>query len=48
MKRGKYGCLFYMGRPWLTDWFGGMRINAPIRVIAWLPEAIRILQQVRN
>jgi len=41
--------MFYLGAPWITDWFGGVRAAKvhPLR-IAGLEEATRIMQVTRN
>lgn len=53
----KENCLFYMGRPWLTDWLGGVHARKVRFLGVWmttgealkhLPEALRILQVARN
>ena len=49
----KENCLFYMGKPWLTDWFGGVHARnvrflgvwMPVRdALDRLPEAVQLMQ----
>ena len=53
----KENCLFYMGKPWLTDWFGGVHARnvrflgvwMPVReALDRLPEAVQLMQVTRN
>ena len=52
-----FDTLFYMGKPWLTDWLGGVHARKVKFLGVWmsiaevvdrLPEALRILQVTRN
>jgi len=47
MKR--FDTLFYMGKPFLTDFIGGKRIwHISNSIYEWLPEAVRIMQVTMN
>jgi len=44
-----FDTLFYMGKPWLTDWYGGKRTwHISNSIYEWLPGAVRIMQVTRN
>jgi len=52
-----FDTLFYMGKPWLTDWFGGVHARnvrflgvwMPVReALDRLPEAVKLMQVTRN
>ena len=53
----KENYLFYMGKPWMTDWLGSVHAHKARFLGVWmsiaevvdrLPEAVKLMQETRN